>query len=89
MDTGAASAPAGSPAASEPATPAAKKPGETLAIIGLFIAFSVVPSPVGLIISIIAYWRSHREGYKNKIALAGIIVNIVFLLVFISLFAQG
>jgi len=44
-----------------------------LGIVGLVCAF--LCSIAGLVISIIAYTRSKAAGYKNNIALAGIIVS--------------
>lgn len=53
----------------------AEDPGRTLGIVGLVLAFFL--SVVGLILSIVAYQKSKAAGYKNGIALAGIIVGAV------------
>ena len=60
-----------------PPPPAAQDPGRTLGIVGLILAFFC--SLIGMIISIVAYRQSAQAGYKNNIALAGIIVGAVFL----------
>ncbi len=54
-------------------------PGHTMGIIGFILAF-VGATPVGLILSIIAYKKSKSVGIKNGLALAGIWVNAIFLL---------
>jgi Ca2+/H+ antiporter len=59
-----------------PPPPAAQDPGRTLGIVGLILAFFC--SLIGMIISIVAYRQSAQAGYKNNIALAGIIVGAVF-----------
>ncbi len=54
-------------------------PGKTLGIVGFILSFLV--SLVGLILSAIGYSRSKRAGFKNGLALAGIIIgsiNFVF-----------
>ena len=60
-----------------PPAPAPQDPGRTLGIVGLILAFFC--SLIGLIISIIAYRQSQQAGYKNNIALAGIIVGAISL----------
>lgn len=52
--------------------PAAADPNRTLTIVGFVLAF--LCSLAGLIISIIAYNKSKSVGYKNNLALAGIII---------------
>lgn len=59
--------------------PAAADPNRTLTIVGFVLAF--LCSLAGLIISIISYNRSKAVGYKNNLALAGIIVSIVVIVV--------
>ncbi len=56
-----------------PAGPPAQDPGRTLGIVGLILA--IFCNLIGLIISIIAYNQSKKAGFKNNIALAGIIVG--------------
>ena len=54
-------------------------PGKTLGIVGFILSFLV--SLVGLILSAVGYSRSKRAGFKNGLALAGIIIgsiNFVF-----------
>src|SRR5215212_437706 len=60
-----------------PPGPPPADPGRTLGIVGLILAFFC--SLIGLIISIMAYRQSQQAGYKNNIALAGIIVGAVSL----------
>jgi hypothetical protein len=91
--------PQGAPGAGPVAPPpGADYPGKTLGIVGLILAF--VFQLAGLICSIIALSQSRRAGYKNGIALAGIIVSaalivlgiiaaIVFVLVFVSACSTG
>ncbi len=55
--------------------PAGEDPGKTMGIVGLVLA--IFCSLIGLIVSIIAYNKSKKAGFKNNIALAGIIVGIV------------
>ena len=52
-------------------------PGRTMGIVGLILA--IFCNLIGLVVSIIAYNRSKNAGYKNNIALAGIIVGAVAL----------
>jgi hypothetical protein len=59
--------------------PGTDYPGKTLGIVGLILAF--VFQLAGLICSIIALSQSRRAGYKNGIALAGIIVSAAFILI--------
>ncbi len=58
---------------------AAVDPGRTLGIVGLVLAFIV--SLAGIIVSAIALSRSKKAGYKNGIALTGLILSIVFFIV--------
>jgi hypothetical protein len=51
----------------------AEDPGKTLGIIGLVLSFFT--ALIGLIVSIIAYRRSKKAGFKNTPALAGIIIG--------------
>jgi hypothetical protein len=74
--------------------PVAENPGKTLGIVGLVLAF--VANIVGLIVSIIALNKSKKAGYKNGLALAGIIVasvsiviTIIVIIAIVSLGAVG
>ena len=60
-----------------PPPAAASDPNKTLTIVGFVLAF--LCSLAGLIISIIAYNKSKAVGYKNNLALAGIIIAAVFI----------
>jgi hypothetical protein len=60
------------------AAPADVNPGKTLGIVGFILAFLVALA--GLIVSIIALSKSKKAGFKNGLALAGVIIaaaNIV------------
>lgn len=60
-------------------------PGKTLGVVGLVLA--IVASVVGLIVSIIALRKSKKAGFKNGLALAGVIVGVLTTLV--SLIVAG
>ena len=68
---------AGTPGYSAPA----QDPGKTMGIVGLVLSFLGCLSIVGLILSIIAFNKSKKAGYKNGVALAGIIVGAVVLVI--------
>ncbi len=70
-----------------PAGPPAQDPGRTLGIVGLILA--IFCNLIGLIISIIAYTRSKNAGYKNNIAMAGIIVGAALLVLSLILNFTG
>jgi hypothetical protein len=57
-----------------PAAPAVD-PARTLGIAGLVL--SIFFSAVGLVVSIVAFRKSKRAGFKNTPALAGIVVGII------------
>lgn len=59
------------------ATAPATDPGKTLGIVGLVLSILGCTSLIGLILSIVALNKSKKAGYKNGIALAGIIVGAV------------
>ncbi len=59
----------------------AQDPGKTLGIVGLVLSIIGCTSLIGLILSIVALNKSKKAGYKNGIALAGIIVGAVLLVV--------
>jgi len=50
-------------------------PGRTLGIAGLVL--SIFTSAVGLVLSIIAFRKSKRAGFKNTAALAGIVIGAI------------
>jgi hypothetical protein len=64
------------PAYSQPPAP---DPGRTLGIVGFILAFFV--SPAGIVVSAIGLFKSRRAGRKNGLALAGLILSIVFFIV--------
>ncbi len=66
----------------QPAGPPAQDPGRTLGIVGLILSI-VCGGLIGLIVSLIAFNMSKKAGYKNNIALAGIIVGAVVLVIWI------
>ncbi|CAA9317163.1 MAG: hypothetical protein AVDCRST_MAG61-2051 [uncultured Friedmanniella sp.] len=55
--------------------PAGPLPGKTLGIVGLVL--SIFCSLIGAVVSFIAYRQSAAAGWKNNVALAGIIVGLV------------
>ncbi len=57
--------------------PAASDPNRTLTIVGFVLSF--LCSLAGLIICIIAYNKSKAVGYKNNLALAGIVIASVLI----------
>lgn len=59
--------------------PPAQDPGRTMGIVGLILA--IFCSLIGMIVSIIAFNKSKAAGFKNNIALAGIIVGAVLFVV--------
>jgi hypothetical protein len=67
----------------KPYPQAGVNPGRTLGIVGFILAFFV--SPAGIIVSAIGLVRSRRAGQKNGLALAGLILSIVFLILTIVL----
>lgn len=52
-------------------------PGKKIGLAGFIISF--ITNPLGLILSIVGYVQSKRAGYKNPLALAGIIIGSVFM----------
>jgi tetratricopeptide (TPR) repeat protein len=73
-----------------PSAPA-RDPGRILGIVGLVLA--IFCGLIGVIISIVAYRLSARAGFKNKIALAGIIVGaivlVLYIVVYVNAYIQG
>ena len=59
--------------------PPAQDPGRTMGIVGLVLA--IFCSLIGMVVSIIAFNKSKQAGFKNNIALAGIIVGAVLFVV--------
>lgn len=62
-----------------PSASIANDPGRTLGIVGLVLA--ILLSWIGAIISIVAFNQSRKAGYRNNIALAGIIVGAALFLI--------
>lgn len=54
-------------------------PGKTMAIVSIILPF-VGFSLIGLILAIIAKGKSKKAGYKNTLAFASIIINVVILI---------
>ncbi|MDB5167319.1 MAG: hypothetical protein JWN26_464 [Candidatus Saccharibacteria bacterium] len=67
-------------------TQQAHNPGAALGIAGFILAFVGV-QVVGLILSIIGYHKSKVAGFKNRLAVAGIVLNIVFMVIAIPIIA--
>ena len=59
--------------------PPAQDPGRTMGIVGLVLA--IFCNLIGLVVSVIAFNKSKQAGFKNNIALAGIIVGAVVFVV--------
>ena len=57
----------------------AQDPGRTLGIVGLVLA--IFCNLIGLVVSIIAFNKSKAAGFKNNIALAGIVVGAVLFVI--------
>lgn len=58
-----------------PAAQPASPPGKTLGIVGLVLSI-VCGGLIGAIVSFIAYRQSAAAGWKNNVALAGIVVGL-------------
>jgi hypothetical protein len=69
--------------------PPAQDPGRILGIVGLILAIIPCTWFVGVILSVIGFVLSRRVGIKNNVALAGIIVGVVWLIVDIILNVTG
>ncbi|HEX7484072.1 MAG TPA: hypothetical protein VF281_02880 [Candidatus Saccharimonadales bacterium] len=67
--------------------PAVANPGKGLGIAGFILAFFV--PIVGLPLSIVAFLKSKKANMKNGLALAGIILNSVFLVVGVAIIAMS
>jgi hypothetical protein len=74
-----------SAAAPAPAPAGVDYPGKTLGIVGLILSIVVGGLP-GLIVSAIALNQSKKAGYKNTIALVGLIIGIVVTVFYVLLF---
>ncbi len=81
--TAPSSSPTPPPAGYNSAAPAAT-PGKTLGIVGLILAFFI--PLVGLILGIVGLSQSKKAGRKNGIAVAAIIVSLVFIVIAIVAF---
>ena len=64
---------------SGPASHSGPLPGKTLGIVGLVLA--IFCSLIGAVVSFIAYRQSATAGWKNNIALAGVVVGLVLFVV--------
>lgn len=67
------------------AAPTGEDPGKGLAIAGVILAFFF--SLVGLILSIVAKKKSKAAGFNNSLATVGIVLNAVFLVFGLLIFA--
>lgn len=57
--------------------------GKDLGIVGVILAF--LAPPIGITLSIVAKVRSKGAGVKNTLATAGIVLSIIFIVVFVLL----
>ncbi len=62
-----------------PSPQAGPMPGKTLGIVGLVLA--IFCSLVGAIVSFIAYRQSAAAGWKNNVALAGVVVGVALFVI--------
>jgi hypothetical protein len=69
-----------------PAATAADDPGKTLGVVSLITAILGL-ALVGLVTGIIGLKKSKKAGFKNSMALAGIIISIVFTILFVAIIA--
>ncbi len=63
--------------------------GKTLGIVGLILAIIPCTWFAGLVVSIIAFVQSRGAGVRNNLALAGIIIGVVYLILGIIGYASG
>jgi cytochrome bd-type quinol oxidase subunit 1 len=66
--------------------PAANDPGNTLGLVGMILAIIPCTAFLGLILSVVAFFISRRNGLQNQKALIGIIIGVVWLA--LSIIAQ-
>jgi hypothetical protein len=64
-------------------------PSATLAIIGLVTAIIPCTALVGIVLSIVALVRSRRGGAGRGLAIAGIVVGVLWVLAVVAAFAFG
>ncbi|MET0694014.1 MAG: DUF4190 domain-containing protein [Propionibacteriaceae bacterium] len=55
--------------------PVAQDPAKTLGVVGLVL--SIFANVIGLVISIVAYRKSRKAGFKNGVAIAGIVIGLL------------
>lgn len=63
-------------------------PGKTLGIVGFVFAFIFLHA-IGLPLSIAGYVKSKKAGFSNPLALAGIILNSIFLVLLVPFILLG
>ncbi|MCL1838251.1 MAG: hypothetical protein FWG47_02910 [Propionibacteriaceae bacterium] len=75
------------PDAQQPYPPAPQgNPGTTMGVVGLILGLLLGPLAfIGLILSFIGLRKSKAVGMKNGVAVAGIIISIVFFLISIPI----
>lgn len=76
----------------QPITPATAQntyPGKSLGIAGFVLSLVALTCGVGLVLSIVAYRLSHRAGFKNRLAQAGIVIGAIFTALFIVFITIG
>lgn len=74
--------------AAQPPRPATY-PGKTLGIVGLILAIIPCTWVAGLIVSIIGLVQSRGAGFKNPLALAGVIIGVLWLVLSVVSYATG
>jgi hypothetical protein len=70
-----------------PQTTLAHDPARTLGVVGLVLA--IFANVIGLVVSIVAFTKSKRAGFKNGVALAGIVIGAITTLGVLSVAIVG
>ena len=66
--------------------PSANDAGNTLGLVGMILAIIPCTAIIGLIVSVVAFLVSRRNGVRNEKALIGIVIGVVW--VALSIIAQ-
>jgi hypothetical protein len=70
-----------------PQTTLTRDPARTLGVVGLVLA--IFANVIGLVVSIVAFTKSKRAGFKNGAALAGIVIGAITTLGVLSVAIVG
>lgn len=74
--------------AAQPAE-APRDPFRSFGIVGFVLSFFAVLNVAAFVISIIALVRSHRAGYRNRFAFAGLVISSIGLLITVILIGMA